>query len=430
MHTSFPIAQVRARFPSLSRTDNTIGRTYLDNPAGTQVPAPVVEAISHYLLHHCSNGGGKFSTSVETDRVARKAHEDMALLLGADSPQEIIIGQSMTSLTFHLSRSICHDFQPGDQIVISRMEHEGNVAPWLEIARDRNLEIRWVDFNRESWQVEPDDLAACLSERTRLVALNHASNMTGSINDVETLARIARDAGACVFVDAVQQVPHCLVDVSTLGCDFLACSSYKFFGPHMGIVWGRADLLTSLYPYKGRCVSNRSPDRFELGTPQFELLAGLSATVAYFEELGQLCNGATERRDQIISAYEAARAHEGPLTNTLIAGLQAIPGITIYGITNPNRMAHRVPTVSFRHDTLPPVAIATALGRAGIHVWHGHNYAYEPARALGLPLDEGVVRIGLAHYNTRAEVERTLHEIEKTVTAGHTEYRACDGDGS
>jgi cysteine desulfurase family protein (TIGR01976 family) len=278
----------------------------------------------------------------------------MAVFLGARSFAEIVIGQSMTSLTFHMSRSICHAFQPGDQIVITRMEHEGNVGAWLEIAKDKGLEIRWVDFNRESWQVEPEDLARQLTDRTRLVALNHASNLTGSINDVARLTRIAKDAGALVYVDAVQLAPHHLVDVQALGCDFLACSSYKFFGPHLGIVWGRQELLQSLYPYKGRCVSDATPDRFEMGTPQYELLAGLTATVEYFEALGRATDGSGERRALIARAYEASRAYEEPLTNKLIAGLRDIPGVSIYGITNPNRIGERVPTVSFRHNRLPP----------------------------------------------------------------------------
>jgi cysteine desulfurase family protein (TIGR01976 family) len=413
---AFPINEVRAMFPSLAQTDDGAARCYLDNPAGTQVSKLVIDAVSDYFIHHNSNSGGAFVTSRQTDRIWAGAHDDMALMLGAESSSEVVIGQSMTSLTFHLSRCICHDFQPGDQIVITRMEHEGNVGPWLEIAKDKGLEIRWVDFNRDTWQVEPEDLTAQLSDRTRLVALNYASNMTGSINDIRALTKVAKNAGALVFVDAVQLTPHHLVDVQALGCDFLACSSYKFFGPHMGIVWGRHDLLSTIYPYKGRCVSDASPGRHEMGTPQYELLAGLSATVRYFEALGGMLGGTGSRRDLIAQAYSAARQYEEPLTNALIAGLQVIPGITVYGITNPNRIGERVPTVSIRHASVAPQPIAEALGAAGIHVWHGHNYAYEPARALGLPLDEGVVRIGIAHYNTQAEIERTLQEIYKTVT--------------
>ncbi|MDA7965337.1 cysteine desulfurase-like protein [Ruegeria sp.] len=412
---SFPISQVRGLFPSLSLTDEGVARAYLDNPAGSQVPKSVVDAISHYMLHDTANAGGMFRTSIASDQVWVKAHEDMATFLGAKSMAEVIIGQSMTMLTFHLSRSICRDFKPGDQIVITRMEHEGNVGPWLEIAKDKGLEIRWVDFNKESWQVEAEDLAAQLTDRTRLVALNYASNMTGSINDVQTLSKLAKDAGALVYLDAVQLAPHHSVDAHTLGCDFLVCSAYKFFGPHLGILWGKEEILSNLYPYKGRCVSDASPECFELGSSQFELMAGLSATVDYFADLGALCGGEGDRRQLITHAFDVSRAYEEPLTNRFIDGLQSLPGVKIFGITNPNRIGERVPTVSFRHADRNPATIATALAKAGIQVWHGHNYAYEPARSLNLPLDEGVVRVGLAHYNTDAEVENTLKEIEKVL---------------
>lgn len=411
----FPVSEVRVRFPALGLQDEGRDRIYMDNPAGTQVPATVVEAISHYMLTASANLGGYFKGSVETDRVTLKAHDDAALFLGAASSKEVIIGQSMTALTFHLSRSICRDFKPGDEIIITRMEHEGNVGPWLTIAEDMGLVVRWLDFNRESWQVEPEDLAALLTDRTRLVALNYASNLTGSINDVAALSGMIKDAGALVYVDAVQLAPHHLVDVQALGCDFLACSSYKFFGPHLGLLWGREDILAGLYPYKGRCVSDDLPDRFELGTPQFELLAGLSATVNYFEDIGRLESDNDNRRNLIETAYQMSRDYEEPLTNTLISGLMDISGVSIFGITNPNRVKHRVPTVSIRHNRVNPSDIASGLAEVGINVWHGHNYAYEPARALNLPLDEGVVRIGLAHYNTINEVESVIHQIQRTV---------------
>lgn len=409
---AFPISHVRSCFPSLAQVDAGQARIYADNPAGTQVPTCVADAVRDYMLRDASNSGGHFRTSVATDAVWKKAHEDAALFLGADSFREVVIGQSMTALTFHLSRSICRDFAPGDEIVISRMEHEGNVGPWLEIARDRDLVVRWVDFSHDTWQVEPDALAAVLTPRTKLVALNFASNMTGSINDISALAKLARDAGALVFVDAVQLAPHHLVDVHALGCDFLACSSYKFFGPHLGLIWGRGDLMTSMHPYKGRCVSDESPDRFESGTPQYELLAGLSATVGYFEDLGEHGAPDGDRRARIAAAYAMSRDHEEPLTAALIDGLQQVPGVRIFGITNPNRITQRVPTVSIRHDSVAPSDIARTLAGAGIFVWHGHNYAYEPARSLGLPLDEGVVRIGLAHYNTGDEVETIIRQVE------------------
>ena len=407
----FPISEIRARFPALARTNGAAERSFLDNPAGTQVPLSVAQAISDYMLNDCANLGGYFSTSVASGRVYDQAHSDMADFLGAGAGDEIIIGQSMTSLTFHLSRSICRDFRAGDEIVITRMDHEGNIGPWLEIARDKDLHIRWLDFDRESWQIEPEALASILTERTRLVCLNYASNLTGSINDIAQLSRIAHDAGALVFVDAVQLAPHHLVDVKRLGCDFLACSSYKFFGPHLGILWGKRDILAGLHPYKGRCTPDILPDRFELGTPQIELLAGLSATVDYFAEFGRSVGNFATRRDQIAAAYDEYRNYEEPLTNKLIDGLRTVSGIVIYGITNPNRVHERVPTVSIRHRSIKPSALARNLAGQGIFVWHGHNYAYEPTRFLGLPEDEGVVRIGLAHYNTESEVNRVIEAI-------------------
>ncbi len=413
----FPISEVRSKFPSLSLLDGDRARAYLDNPAGTQVPKSVANAVSHYMLTTAANSGGHFGTSVETDRITLKAHEDVAKFLGASSGREIVIGQSMTALTFHLSRSICRDFKAGDEIIITRMEHEGNVGPWLTIAEDMGLVVRWLDFNRETWQVEPEDLQTMLNERTRLVALNYASNMTGSINDVAALSAIAKDMGALIFVDAVQLAPHHLIDVKEIGCDFLVCSAYKFFGPHLGLLWGREQILKELYPYKGRCVSDDIPDRFELGTPQFELLAGLSATVSYFEDLGRSGSEQTDSRKSIETAFQMSRDYEEPLTNTLIDGLTNIPGISVLGITNANRIKHRVPTVSIRHKDVSPSDVARKLAESSIHVWHGHNYAYESARALELPLDEGVVRIGLAHYNTLEEVQTTVKEIEKIVTS-------------
>jgi cysteine desulfurase family protein (TIGR01976 family) len=415
-YMTFSVSTIRSLFPALALEDNGNARVYVDNPAGTQVPASVAQAVCDYMLSNASNMGGHFMTSIATDQVVIKAHEDAAVFLGAASAEEVVIGQSMTSLTFHMSRSICRDFQAGDEIIITRMEHEGNVGPWLEIAKDKGLVIRWVDFNRETWQVESDDLSSVLTDRTKLVALNYASNMTGAINDIKALSQIAKESGALVFVDAVQLAPHHMVDVHALGCDFLVCSSYKFFGPHLGLLWGRKELLQELHPYKGRCVSNELPDRFEAGTPQFELLAGLSATVEYFEDLGRLEIYSENRRELIATAYRMSRDYEEPLTNTLIDGLQQINGISIFGITNPNRVQHRVPTVSIRHNKTVPSEIARTLAKAGIYVWHGHNYAYEPTRALNIPVDEGVVRIGLAHYNTADEVSKIIREVDAIVS--------------
>lgn len=411
--TTFPIERVRAEFPALAGP-----HAFLDNPAGTQVPRRVIEAVSSALASAASNLGGAFEASRRADAIYARAHEAMAELLGAGSGGEITIGQSMTTLTFQLSRSLGRRFRPGDELIVTHMDHEGNVSPWLQLAEDLGPTLRWLPFNRDTWRIEPADLAALLNERTRLLALNYASNLTGSINPVAELAALAKRAGALVYVDAVQFVPHGLADVAKLGCDFLACSSYKFFGPHLGVLWGRAQLLRELHPYAVRCNTKDLPGRHELGTPQTELLAGLAAAVDYLVWLGELTGGSGSqtpvrgsRRERIAAAYGAASAYEMPLAQMLIDELRRIPDLEVQGITESNRLNVRVPTVSFTHPAHRNSDLARALGEKGINVWSGHNYAYEVARFLGLDEREGVLRIGLAHYNTQSEVERIVEEL-------------------
>ncbi len=405
---TFPIERVRQAFPALAITDAGSQRAYLDNPAGTQVPQRVADAVADCLIRSNANLGGFFATSRAAGEVVDEAHQAMADFLGAASADEIILGASMTTLTFHLARSICRDFKPGDEILLTRMDHEGNVAPWLTIAEDLGLVVKWLPFDTETWQVEPDALQAALSDRTRLLALNYASNLTGSINDVKALTAMAKAAGALVFIDAVQLAPHRAIDVQDLGCDFLACSSYKFFGPHLGIVWGRAEVLRALPAYKCRCVGDELMGKFETGTPQIELLAGLTATVDYYAWLGGEMGERGSRRAKILSAFDAAHAYERPLASQLIEGLTELSDVTIHGITNLNRIDQRVPTVSFSYNGYKPAFVAKALADQNIFVWNGHNYALEVVRQLGIPEDEGMVRIGIAHYNTAAEIERTL----------------------
>ncbi len=412
----FPIEELRGRFPALASGTAAEAPVYFDNPAGTQVPESVAAAVSRCLLESNANLGGFFATSEAAGRVVAGAHRAMADFLGAASPQEVVIGPSMTTLTFQISRSLGRRFAPGDEIIVTRMDHDGDVAPWLMLAEDLGLEIRWLPFDRETWRIEPEALEAVLTDRTRLLALNYASNMTGSINEVADLAERAKAAEALVYVDAVQFAPHGLIDVAALGCDFLVCSSYKFFGPHLGILWGRRALLEELPAYRCRCADDAPPGKFETGTPQIELLAGLEATVDHFAWLGARHGAADGRRGQIAAAFEASKAYEAGLTRRLIEGLQAIPGAAIQGITNPNRLHQRVPTVSFVHTRLTPPEIAQALAGQGIYVWSGHNYALETARFLGLDETLGVLRIGLAHYNTEAEVERSLAALRRLLT--------------
>ncbi|TPI61723.1 cysteine desulfurase-like protein [Mesorhizobium sp. B3-1-7] len=411
----FPIEAVRGRFPALSLADDGRRRIYLDNPAGTQVPLAVAEAVLRCLLSTNANLGGFFETTVAAQKVVDDAHAAMADFLNAASVEEIVIGANMTTLTYHMSRTLGRTMKAGDEIVVTRMDHEGNVSPWLQLAEDLGLVVRFLPFDERSWQVEEAALKSLLSEKTRLVALNYASNLTGSINRVKALTAIARQAGALVYVDAVQFAPHGLIDVQELGCDFLICSAYKFFGPHMGILWGRRDVLDGLEPYKCRCSSNVLPERFELGTPQIELMAGLTAAIDYFADLGAAAGEDGSRRQRIAKAFEVSIAYENTLARQLIEGLSDIEGLITHGITDPERLTERVPTISFTVEGIEPETIVRQMNAENIFLWPGHNYAWEVVHQLGIPAEQGVVRIGIAHYNTAAEIEETLESVHRVI---------------
>ncbi|MBZ9733958.1 cysteine desulfurase-like protein [Mesorhizobium sp. CA18] len=411
----FPIEAVRGKFPALSLTDDGRRRIYLDNPAGTQVPLTVADAVSRCLLTTNANLGGFFETTVAAQKVVDAAHAAMADFLNAPSVEEIVIGANMTTLTYHMSRTLGRTMKPGDEIIVTRMDHEGNVSPWLQLAEDLGLVVRFLPFDERSWQVEETALKGLLSEKTRLVALNYASNLTGSINKVKALTAAAKQAGALVYVDAVQFAPHGLVDVQALGCDFLICSAYKFFGPHLGILWGRRDVIDALQPYKCRCSSNVLPERFELGTPQIELMAGLTAAIDYFADLGAAAGESGSRRQRIAKAFEVSIAYENTLARQLIEGLSDIEGLVIHGIIDPERLAERVPTISFTVEGIAPETIVRQMNAENIFVWSGHNYAWEVVHQLGIPAEQGVVRIGIAHYNTAAEIEETLESVHRVI---------------
>ena len=411
----FPIDRVRREFPALSQSHDGRPRVFMDNPAGTQLPRRVVEAVSVALVNAASNYGGFFENSRNAEAIHARAHDAMAAFVNARSSSEIVVAQSMTALTLHMSRSLGRRFTPGDEIIVTRMDHEGDVSPWLLLAEDLGLVIRWLPFSLDTWKIEPEDLEPLLGSRTRLLALNAASNLTGSINDVAALTALARSAGAMTWVDAVQLAPHQCIDVQALGCDFLVCSSYKFFGPHLGVLWGRWELLDELPAYKVRCASDASPEKWESGTPQTELLAGLAACVDHYDWLGGEVGAEGSRRGRIEAAYAAAMDHEVRLVTRLIDGIRTISGTTVHGIVNPNRVGERVPTVSMTHDRVSPPLVAERLARDGICVWSGHNYALEVVRHLGIDEATGVVRIGLAHYNTEEEVDRTLVALEEAL---------------
>ena len=412
----YDLESVRSQFPALSMSDNGVRRIYLDNPAGTQVPVRVAEAMSDCLLHKSANLGGYFASSADADEVVADARTAMADFLNAPSTDEIIFGQNMTTLTLHLSRSIGLLLRPGDEIVLSQMDHDANVWPWVLLARDLDLQVKWLPFSKETFEFDLDDLDELLTDRTRLVCVGGASNLTGTINDVETICRKARAAGAITYIDAVQSVPHIATDVQQIGCDILVCSAYKFFGPHQGILWGRRELLEKLEPYKVRPASNEIPGCFETGTQSHEGFAGVAATVEYFAWIGQTMAADymerwahfSGRRQSLHAAMEFLFDYEKSLAERLVTGLAAIDGVTVQGITSADAMDRRVPTVSFTHASVASAAIAESLADKNIFVWSGHNYAVEVAKTLGIYETGGGVRIGPVHYNSHDEIDELL----------------------
>lgn len=414
---TYDLAAVRAQFPALAIEDGGKRRVYLDNPAGTQVPSRVAEAMADCLLATNANVGGYFATSRAAGTIVAEARRAMADLLNAASANEIVFGQNMTSITLHLSRSIGPLFEPGDEIVVSRMDHDANVWPWVMMARDFELEVKWLPFDTASFEFEPDALDELLTDRTRLVCVGAASNLTGTLNDVATICARARAAGALTYIDAVQSVPHVVTDVQAIGCDFLACSAYKFFGPHQGVLYGRGDVLERLEAYKVRPAPAEVPGRFEPGTQSHEGLAGTTAAVDYFAWIGETMAGARGRPAALRAAMGMLFDYEKSLAAHLIGGLRELEGVTVQGITAHDALDRRVPTVSFTHERLAPDAIALALAGENIFAWSGHNYAIEAARALGVLESGGVVRIGPVHYNSVAEIDITLEALREIVAA-------------
>lgn len=416
----FDLDTVRSQFPALEITDKGQRRIYFDNPAGTQVPVRVVDAMSDCLLRKNANLGGYFASSSDADEVMQSARMAMADFLNAASTDEIIFGQNMTTITLHLSRSIGRLLSAGDEIVLSRMDHDANVWPWILLARDLELKIRWLPFNTDSFEFDLRELDKVLTDRTRLVCVGGASNLTGTINDVTAICARARAAGAMTFIDAVQSVPHIATDVQHIDCDFLVCSAYKFFGPHQGILYGRQETLEQLQPYKVSAVSGQLPWCFETGTQSHEGFAGTAAAVDYFASLGESMadeykerwSQFSGRRQHVHAAMDMLFEYEKSLTSRLIAGLQKIDGVKVQGIAAADALHRRVPTVSFTHNKVAPATVAEALAARNIFVWNGHNYAVEAAKALGIFENGGVVRIGPVHYNSIAEIDELLTALE------------------
>ena len=416
------IKTIREQFPALALKDEGKARIYLDNPGGTQVPRQVLERMEHYLIHTNSNHGGPFRTSVESDKVLKDAHQGMADLLNAKSADEIVFGANMTSLTFAVSRSIGRLLKRGDVILLTRMDHDGNVGPWLHLAEDLGLEVKWLNFDLKTYEYDLEEAQSIFKDNNiKLAAINYASNCLGTINNVKALTEMAHLSDTLVFVDAVQYVPHGPTDVQDIGCDFLACSPYKFFGPHQGVLWGKAELLEKLEAYKVRPAENTAPGKFETGTQLHEGQAGTLGVLEYLEWLGETMGAEylanfpefSGRRKKLHAAMLAIQDYEQTLSSRLIEGLQNLAGVDVKGISAVKDLARRVPTVSFTVKNQNPEEIAVKLAAENIFVWDGHNYALEAVRLMGIEEAGGVVRIGPVHYNTLEEIDRTL-EVLKT----------------
>ncbi len=407
------IRWVRSQFPALAETVNGHPAVFLDGPGGTQVPERVIDAISDYLRRDNANTCGAYATSRRTDAMVADARAAMADFLNCNA-DEIVFGSNMTTLTFAMSRAIGRDLGPGDEVLVTRLDHDANVSPWLAL-EEKGVTVRWAEFHENDCTLDLADLASKINEKTKLVAVGYASNSVGTINPVKDIVRLAHAAGALAYVDAVHYGPHGLIDVAALDCDFLVCSTYKFFGPHMGVLYGKREHLKRLRPYKLRPNTDSIPNCWEWGTLNHECIAGIKACVDYWEELGRHAKPAiTTRRAAILAAHEAIHEHERALMEKMIAGLLAIPGLKLYGISDRQRLENRCATFAVRIEGRSPLELATKLGERGIFTWDGNYYALNLTEKLDVERLGGFLRIGLVHYNTMEEVERllaALHEI-------------------
>lgn len=401
-------AECRAMFPALAREHDRQPAVFFDGPAGSQTPQVVIDAIGHYLATMNANHGGPFATSQASDALLDAAHEALADLFAASDPGEVAFGANMTTLTLALSRALARTWRPGDELLVTQLDHDANVSPWVLAARDAGATVRHVRVNPADCTLDLEDLSRQLTPRTRLVAFTAASNAAGTVNPVAEICRRAHDLGALAFVDAVHYAPHRRMDVAGWDCDFAVCSAYKFFGPHVGVLWGRRRLLTELPAYKVRPAPDDLPGRWMTGTQNHEGIAGVLAAVEYLASLGRRARpDVADRRAALDAAFDAIRGYETMLAGRLLAGLSELPSVRVWGIADPRRLAERVPTFAITHRRLRPRDLAEFLAARGVFAWHGNFYALPLTEALGLE-PAGLVRIGLLHYNTPAEIERLL----------------------
>jgi cysteine desulfurase family protein (TIGR01976 family) len=413
------LTAVRQQFPSLDRP-----AIFFDNPGGTQIAHASAERIQRYFLECNANHEGVFATSRQSDAILEEAHAAVADFLNAARPEEIVFGNNMTTLTLHLSRSLARTLNPGDEIVITRLDHDANISPWLLVAEERGCKVTWIDFDVEDCTLKLDEFEKAFARKPKLVAFGYASNAVGTINPVRKITEMAHAAGALVYVDAVQYAPHGPIDVQALGVDFLVCSSYKFFGPHAGALYGRHELLEELKAYKVRPATDTLPSKWETGTQNHEGIAGVLGALEYLEWVGKTFGGEQEeglrdkgftgRRMELKKAMTAIRAYEFELSRALLSTLESVPGLRLYGLADPHRLDGRVPTFSFRLEGKHPKAVAEALAKENIYVWDGNYYALAVTERLGVEESGGMVRVGAVHYNTLEEVAR-LGEVLKKI---------------
>jgi cysteine desulfurase family protein (TIGR01976 family) len=409
---------IRQQFPSLDRP-----AVFFDNPGGTQIAKHSLDRINRYLLECNANHEGAFATSQQSDAVLHEAHAAMADFLNASSPDEVVFGANMTTLTLHISRSLARMLNPGDEIVVTRLDHDANISPWLLVAEDRGCNVTWVDFDVEDCTLKLDDFERAMQRQPKIVAFGYASNATGTINPARQLTKMAKEAGALVYIDAVQYAPHGPIDVQALGCDFLVCSAYKFFGPHVGALYGRLELLEDLKAYKVRPAPKDPPGKWMTGTQNHEGISGVLGALEHFEWLAEQFageqkqglkeDGLTGRRLHLAAAMTAVRAYEFELSRALIEAIESVPGTRIHGLTDMKRLDERVPTVSFTMEGRHPREIAEKLGQEGFYVWDGNYYALAVTERLGVESNGGMVRVGAAHYNTLDEVARFGETLKK-----------------
>ena len=414
MTMSLDVDSLRSQFPALARQQDGRPVVYLDGPAGSQVPVSVADAVSRYLLHTNSNRGAASATAVASDAVLERAHSVFAAFVGAPDPRSIYFGANMTSLTLACSRALAQNWQAGDEIIVSRLDHDANVTPWVLAAAERGVTVKHIDLHPEDWTLDLDDYHRKLSDRTRLVAVGYASNATGTINPIKDIVQAARRAGATTFVDAVHYAPHGRINVADLQCDFLACSAYKFFGPHVGIMYGRADLLDDLRPYKLRPSTDQLPGKWMTGTQCHEGIAGAVAAVEYLADLSGQDRERASLSERLDLSFARVSEHEQQLTRALLAGLKQISPLQIHGITEESALAHRAPTFSVTHASRSPAELATELAAEGIYGWAGNHYALPFTETAGLE-PGGTLRLGALHYNTVAEIDRSLKCLHRLV---------------